>query len=112
MSGHSKWSSIKHKKGAADAKRGKLFTKLTRSIIVAAKEGGGDPAGRLVHHQPRRRHGGVRPADPGPHRWQRGERGSAAGQMCHRFVHTGLCHAHVDRGVAGHHPMWHQLGHQ
>ena len=45
MSGHSKWSSIKHKKGAADAKRGKLFTKLARSIIVAAKEGGGDPSG-------------------------------------------------------------------
>ena len=44
MSGHSKWSSIKHKKGAADAKRGKLFSKLARSIIVAAKEGGGDPA--------------------------------------------------------------------
>ena len=44
MSGHSKWSSIKHKKGAADAKRGKLFTKLARSIIVAAKEGGSDPA--------------------------------------------------------------------
>ena len=44
MSGHSKWSSIKHKKGAADAKRGKLFSKLTRAIIVAAKEGGGDPA--------------------------------------------------------------------
>ena len=45
MSGHSKWSSIKHKKGAADAKRGKLFSKLTRAIIVAAREGGGDPAG-------------------------------------------------------------------
>ena len=40
MSGHSKWSSIKHKKGAADAKRGKLFSKLSRAIIVAAKEGG------------------------------------------------------------------------
>ena len=39
MSGHSKWSSIKHKKGAADAKRGKLFSKLTRAIIVAAREG-------------------------------------------------------------------------
>ena len=36
MSGHSKWSTIKHKKGAADAKRGQLFTKLTRAIIVAA----------------------------------------------------------------------------
>ena len=40
MSGHSKWSSIKHKKGAADAKRGQLFSKLTRAIIVAAREGG------------------------------------------------------------------------
>ncbi|HET7567846.1 MAG TPA: YebC/PmpR family DNA-binding transcriptional regulator [Gaiellaceae bacterium] len=48
MSGHSKWSSIKHKKGAADAKRGKLFSKLTRAIIVAAKEGGPDPAANLA----------------------------------------------------------------
>jgi YebC/PmpR family DNA-binding regulatory protein len=48
VSGHSKWSTIKHKKGAADAKRGKLFSKLTRAIIVAAKEGGGDPAGNLA----------------------------------------------------------------
>src|ERR1700722_854751 len=48
MSGHSKWSSIKHKKGAADAKRGKLFSKLARSIIVAAKEGGGDPGNNLA----------------------------------------------------------------
>src|ERR687896_2585045 len=45
MSGHSKWSSIKHKKGAADAKRGKLFSKLSRAIIVAAREGGPDPEG-------------------------------------------------------------------
>ncbi|MBN1692441.1 MAG: YebC/PmpR family DNA-binding transcriptional regulator [Dehalococcoidales bacterium] len=43
MSGHSKWSKIKHQKGADDVKRGNLFTKLTREIIVAAKEGGGDP---------------------------------------------------------------------
>ncbi len=43
MSGHSKWSSIKHKKGAADAKRGRLFTKLARAITVAARDGGGDP---------------------------------------------------------------------
>ncbi len=42
MSGHSKWSSIKHKKGAADAKRGQLFTKLAKAITVAAREGGGD----------------------------------------------------------------------
>src|SRR5881394_3121947 len=48
LSGHSKWSSIKHKKGAADAKRGKLFSKLSRAIIVAAKEGGGDPDGNLA----------------------------------------------------------------
>ena len=48
MSGHSKWSSIKHKKGAADAKRGKLFSKLTRAIIVAAREGGADPAANLA----------------------------------------------------------------
>jgi len=48
VSGHSKWSSIKHKKGAADAKRGKLFSKLSRAIIVAAKEGGGDPSANLA----------------------------------------------------------------
>ena len=45
MSGHSKWASIKHKKKAVDAKRGALFTKLTRAITVAAREGGGDPDG-------------------------------------------------------------------
>lgn len=45
MSGHSKWASIKHKKGAMDAKRGKIFTKLIREITVAAKTGGGDPNG-------------------------------------------------------------------
>ncbi|MEJ2024227.1 MAG: YebC/PmpR family DNA-binding transcriptional regulator [Deltaproteobacteria bacterium] len=45
MSGHSKWSSIKHKKGAADAKRGKIFTRLIREITVAARMGGGDPTG-------------------------------------------------------------------
>ncbi len=43
MSGHSKWSSIKHKKGAADAKRGKIFTKLIREITTAARMAGGDP---------------------------------------------------------------------
>src|ERR671929_1402339 len=48
MSGHSKWSSIKHKKGAADAKRGQLFSKLSRAIIVAAREGGADPGGNLA----------------------------------------------------------------
>ena len=43
MAGHNKWSKVKHIKGAADAKRGKLFSKLSREITVAAKEGGGDP---------------------------------------------------------------------
>jgi YebC/PmpR family DNA-binding regulatory protein len=47
LSGHSKWSSIKHKKGAADAKRGQLFSKLSKAIIVAAKNGGGDPTNNL-----------------------------------------------------------------
>jgi YebC/PmpR family DNA-binding regulatory protein len=48
MSGHSKWSSIKHKKGAADARRGQLFSKLSRAIIVAARDGGPDPAANLA----------------------------------------------------------------
>src|SRR4249920_4091502 len=43
MSGHSKWASIKHKKGALDAKRGKVFTKLIREMTIAARIGGGDP---------------------------------------------------------------------
>lgn len=43
MSGHSKWSQIKRQKGAADVKRGNLFTKMTREIMIAAKQGGGDP---------------------------------------------------------------------
>jgi YebC/PmpR family DNA-binding regulatory protein len=43
MSGHSKWHSIKHKKGAADAKRGKIFTRLIKELTVAARTGGGDP---------------------------------------------------------------------
>ena len=48
MSGHSKWSSIKHKKGAADKKRGQLFSKLSRALIVAARDGGPDPASNLA----------------------------------------------------------------
>ncbi len=45
MSGHSKWATIKHKKGALDAKRGKIFTRLIKEITIAAKLGGGDPDG-------------------------------------------------------------------
>src|SRR5260370_6222193 len=47
MSGHSHWATIKHKKGAIDAKRGKLWSKLSRAIIIAARHGGGDPAMNL-----------------------------------------------------------------
>src|SRR5437870_2987417 len=45
MSGHSKWHSIKHKKGALDAKRGRAFTKMIKEITIAARMGGGDPEG-------------------------------------------------------------------
>ena len=45
MSGHSKWASIRHKKGAMDAKRGKIFSKLIKEVTVAARLGGGDPSG-------------------------------------------------------------------
>ena len=48
MAGHSKWAQIKRKKGATDAKRGQLFSKLARAIIVAARDGGPDPAGNLA----------------------------------------------------------------
>ena len=48
MSGHSKWSSIKHQKGKTDAQRGKLFTKIAREIIVAAKMGGGSPDSNMT----------------------------------------------------------------
>ena len=43
MSGHSKWKTIQHKKGAADAKRGKIFSKLSKELTIAARAGGGDP---------------------------------------------------------------------
>jgi YebC/PmpR family DNA-binding regulatory protein len=51
MSGHSRWSTIKHKKGAADAKRGRVFTKVIKEVTIAARMGGGDPTGnpRLRH---------------------------------------------------------------
>ncbi len=48
MSGHSKWATIKHKKGAADAKRGKVFSKIAKEITVAAQQGGGDPAANIT----------------------------------------------------------------
>lgn len=48
MSGHSKWSTIKHKKAAADAKRGKVFSKIAKEMTVAARQGGGDPAANIT----------------------------------------------------------------
>ena len=48
MSGHSKWATIKHKKGAADAKRGKVFSKLAKEIMVVARQGGGDPTANIT----------------------------------------------------------------
>ena len=48
MSGHSKWATIKHKKGAADAKRGKMFSKIAKEIMVAAQQGGGDPSANIT----------------------------------------------------------------
>ena len=47
MSGHSKWATIKHKKGAADAKRGQMFSKLAKEIMVVARQGGGDPSANI-----------------------------------------------------------------
>lgn len=48
MSGHNKWSTIKHKKGAADAKRGKVFSKLAKEIMVVSRQGGGDPTANIT----------------------------------------------------------------
>ena len=48
MSGHSHWATIKHKKGATDAKRGRLWSKLSRAIIIAARHGTGVPGGRIL----------------------------------------------------------------
>ena len=59
MSGHSKWATIKHKKGAADAKRGKVFTRIIKELTVAARAGGGDPdIEPAAAHDHRRREGG------------------------------------------------------
>ena len=47
MAGHSKWANIKHRKGAADAKRGKIFSKLAKEIMISARDSGGDPASNI-----------------------------------------------------------------
>ena len=61
MSGHSKWATIKHKKGALDAKRGKIFTRLIKEITMAAKSGGGEHCKENRHH-----HGDPPDRDRGP----------------------------------------------
>ena len=61
MSGHSKWANIQHRKGRQDAKRGKVFTKAAKEIIIAAK-GGGDPAGNPLFAGGHRRRQGREPA--------------------------------------------------
>ena len=70
MSGHSHWATIKHKKGAIDAKRGKLWSKLSRAIIIAARHGGGDPEhepqAALRHRQGPRRSACPRTTSSGP----------------------------------------------
>ena len=65
MSGHSKWHTIKHKKGAADAKRGKIFTRLIKELTVAARHGGGDPGheSAAAHDHRRRASAANMPAD-------------------------------------------------
>ena len=53
MSGHSKWSTIKHKKAASDAKRGKEFTRIAKELTIAAREGGGDVTSAKAHRRPK-----------------------------------------------------------
>ena len=52
MSGHSHWATIRRKKGAVDAKRGQVFTRLAREIVIAAREGGGDPGSNIRFQYP------------------------------------------------------------
>jgi len=90
MSGHSKWATIKRKKGAADARRGQLFTKLTREITVAAKEGGGDADSnfrlRLAVQKAR---GENMPADNIQRAIQRGAGGGEGGANFEEIMYEG-----------------------
>src|SRR5258708_1099175 len=81
MSGHSKWSTIKHKKAATDARKGAIFTKMAREIAVAAKEGGGDPTAnfRLRLAVQKAREGNM-PADTIDRAIKRGTRGPGVGR--------------------------------
>ena len=86
MSGHSKWSTIKHKKAAADAKRGKLFTRLIRELTIAAKEGGGDESANARLRSAIAAAKAPRPA----RRSQRGEWGTAPDSSESRSAESGV----------------------
>jgi YebC/PmpR family DNA-binding regulatory protein len=90
MSGHSKWATIKRKKGAADARRGQLFTKLTREITVSAREGGGDPEAnfrlRLAVQRARAEN---MPADNIQRAIQRGAGGGEGGAQYEEIMYEG-----------------------
>src|SRR5947209_3774288 len=90
MSGHSKWATIKRKKGAADARRGQLFTKLTREITVSAREGGGDPEAnfrlRLAVQRARAEN---MPADNIQRAIQRGAGGAEGGAQYEEITYEG-----------------------
>src|SRR5918998_5386562 len=90
MSGHSKWSSIKHKKGVADARRGQLFSKLSRAIIVAARDGGPDPDANiaLANAIEKAREASM-PKDNIERAIQRGSGGAADGQAYEQIVYEG-----------------------
>ena len=90
MSGHSKWSSIKHKKAATDAKRGQLFTKLARAITVAAREGGGDPdANFTLAAAIEKARGYSMPKDNIQRAIDRGTGAGGAGEQIDRAVYEG-----------------------
>ena len=90
MSGHSKWSSIKHKKAATDAKRGQLFTKLARAITVAAREGGGDPdANFALAAAIEKARGYSMPKDNIQRAIDRGTGAGGAGEQIERAVYEG-----------------------
>src|SRR5438128_12123807 len=97
MSGHSKWATIKRKKGATDAKRGQMFTKMTREITVAAKEGGGDPESnfrlRLAVQKARAEN---MPADNVQRAIQRGKGSSEGGSSYDEIMYEG----YAPHGVA------------
>jgi YebC/PmpR family DNA-binding regulatory protein len=90
MSGHSKWSSIKHRKAATDAKRGQLFTKLARAITVAAREGGGDPEGNhTLAAAIEKARGYSMPKDNIQRAIDRGTGAGGAGEEIERVVYEG-----------------------